>query len=135
MFLFFFCIQRPISYFTSSSLALPLYFLISFLQHQGCKKRTSPSVHHLHSAHQAQTFTTPPCSRHTGSCLVGDGKWSKGGREEKERVWEEEKPGLASYIVSLDIRIESGREVGDGRSMGGCMCVFLLICNKYDSQS
>lgn len=47
-------------------------------------------------------------------------------------MWEEEKPGLALYIVPLYIRIESGRGVAMAGLWG--LRVFLLLCNKHDSQ-
>lgn len=46
-------------------------------------------------------------------------------------MWVEEKPGLASYIVSLYMGIESGREVVMAGVRG--LCVFLSLCNKHDS--
>lgn len=51
----------------------------------------------------------------------------------KGRVWEEKKPGLASYIVSLYIRIESGREVGMAGVRGLHVCSFFYAISMIHS--
>lgn len=57
-------------------------------------------------------------------------RWEVEWRREagKDRVWEEEKPGLALNIVSLYIRIESGREVWMAGVWGCFVCVCVCVC-------
>lgn len=74
-------------------------------------------MHHLHSAHQTQTFTTPPCRLHIGSCLVRDGRWSEGRRDggRDKETW-------IGFFLHQNRKLETS---GDGSSVGALsVCPF-----------
>lgn len=111
MFLFLFWIKKK----KAPPLALPLsssIFLISFYSVEAVRGE------HLHLCTISIQLTKPrllllhPAVYTQGHVWSGMGSGvKKGGRKGgKERVWEEEKPGLASYIVSLYIRIKVGEK-------------------------